>query len=74
VRLARGVLWREDMMLWTLVAVPAAFLVFPRLARGRRGRRALLPFDPISTLQVEMLRKQSRKTKAALDAATRLLH
>jgi hypothetical protein len=58
-------------MKWLLLAVVVlAFAV--RFAR-RRGRFAVSPSDPVSTLHLDMSRKQSKETKAALDAASSTL-
>ena len=61
------------MTLWILAALTLALLVLPLLVLGRSGRLKPLPFEPLSTLHTALRRKQSKKTRAALDAATVLL-
>lgn len=62
----------DHVMKWLLLAVVVlAFAV--RFARNRHRRFAVSPSDPVSTLHLDMSRKQSRETKAALDAASSTL-
>jgi hypothetical protein len=61
----------DHAMMWLLLAVVVlAFAI--RFARRHR-RFAVSPSDPVSTLHLDMSRKQSRETKAALDAASSTL-
>lgn len=59
-------------MAWLLLA-GLVFLVVRRLARRRRMPFLILPSESISTIHVEMSKKQTAKTKAALEAATAAL-
>jgi hypothetical protein len=54
---------------WLLLAAVGFALVF-RLARRRRSLFVVSPSESISTLHVAMSRKQTAKTRAALEAAT----
>jgi hypothetical protein len=59
-------------MTWFLLAAVAlAFAV--RLARHRYRRFAVSPSHPVSTLHADLWRKQSKKKKDALDAASSTL-
>jgi hypothetical protein len=62
----------ERMMMWLLIAAVALVLVL-RLVRRRRTLFTVLPSDSISTIHVEMTRKHTAKTKAALESATESL-
>ena len=59
-------------MTWFLLAAVALALVV-RFARHRHRRFVVSHSQPISTLHVNLSRKQSIKTKAALDAASSTL-
>ena len=59
-------------MAWVLLAGLAFALVF-RLARRRRELFTVSPFESISTIHVEMTKKQTAKKRAALEAATAAL-
>jgi hypothetical protein len=59
-------------MTWLLLsAIALAFAV--RFARRRRRIFTVAPSESISTLHLEMSRKHTTKTRAALDAATAAL-
>ncbi len=60
-------------MLWIVTVVVFVFVVLPRLLRRRREVVAVLPSQPISTMNSTRSRKTKKETKAALDAATSLL-
>lgn len=59
-------------MAWALLA-GVAFVLVLRFARRRRKLFTVLPSESISTIHLEMTKKQSAKTRAALDAATAAL-
>jgi hypothetical protein len=59
-------------MTWLLL-VGVAFVVVFRLARRRRALFTVSPSESISTLHVDLTRKRTAKTRAALDAATAAL-
>jgi hypothetical protein len=59
-------------MAWLLL-VGIAFVVVFRFARRRRTLFTVLPSESISTIHVEMTRKHTAKTRAALEAATAAL-
>jgi len=59
-------------MVWLLLAGIALVVVF-RFARRRRTLFTVLPSMSISTIHVEMARKHTAKTRAALEAATEAL-
>jgi hypothetical protein len=59
-------------MVWALLAV-LAFVFVLRLARRRRTLFTVLPSESISTIHFELSRRQTAKTRAALDAATAAL-
>lgn len=59
-------------MTWFLLAA-FALAVVVRFGRHRRRRVAVSASHPVSTLHVGMSRKQSRRTKDALDAASSTL-
>ncbi|HSD20692.1 MAG TPA: hypothetical protein VLC54_11675 [Anaeromyxobacter sp.] len=58
-------------MKWLLLAVVVLGFAI-RFARRHR-HLAVSPSDPVSTLHLDMSRKQSKETKAALDAASSTL-
>ncbi len=59
-------------MTWFLLA--AVTVVFAiRLVRHRHRRDAVSPSEAVSTLHVDMSKRHSRETKAALDAASSTL-
>ncbi|HEX9289222.1 MAG TPA: hypothetical protein VF904_06860 [Anaeromyxobacteraceae bacterium] len=59
-------------MAWVLVAgVVLAFVL--RFARRRRSVFTVLPSDSVSTMPLAMSKRQTAKTRAALDAATAAL-
>jgi hypothetical protein len=58
-------------MTWFLLAA-VALAIAVRFARRTR-RFAVSPSHPVSTLHMDLSRKQSSKTKAALDAASSTL-
>lgn len=58
-------------MMWFLLAAVALAIVV-RVARRSR-RFAVSPSFPISTFHMDLSRRQTRKTKAALDAASSTL-
>jgi hypothetical protein len=55
-------------MIWTLLLVPAVLLILPRLLQLGPA-----PLEPLAALQLASSRATKRK-RAALDAATRLLN
>jgi hypothetical protein len=57
---------------WLLLAALAVVLVLAA-ARRRRTLFTLLPSESISTIHVELSKKHTAKTRAALDAATAAL-
>jgi hypothetical protein len=59
-------------MAWVLLG-GVAFALVLRLVRRRRTLFTVLPSESISTIHVEMSKKHSAKTRAALDAATSAL-
>ncbi len=59
-------------MKWFLLAGLVVALAV-RFARRRRRRFTVSASDPVSTLRVDMSRKQSKETRAALDAASSAL-
>lgn len=59
-------------MTWFLLAA-IALAVVVRFGRQRHRRVAVFPSHPVSTLHVDMSRKQSKRTKDALDAASSTL-
>jgi hypothetical protein len=58
-------------MQWVLLAAVAVLIVVRFARRGRRFAVSASP--PVSTLTLDVSRRQSRKTKAALDAASSTL-
>jgi hypothetical protein len=59
-------------MMW-LVLFVCAFVVVLRLARRRRALSVVDRSQPMSTIHGGMSKRQSAKTRAALDAATACL-
>ncbi len=60
-------------MLWALVgSLVSAFVLF-RLGRRRRELIEVSPSEPISPMHLEFSKKRTGDTKAALDAASKLL-
>jgi hypothetical protein len=58
-------------MLWLVLAAVALAIV---VRASRRSRRfAVTTSYPVSTLHMDLSRKQTRKTRAALDAASSTL-
>jgi hypothetical protein len=58
-------------MAWLmLVGLIVIFVFAHRFARHRRSLFTMLPSESISTFHVEISRRQTAKTRAALDAAT----
>ena len=55
-----------------LVALALAGVIF-WFVRRRRDTVTVLPGDPVSTLHGERLKKSSKRSRAALDAASRML-
>ena len=60
-------------MLWVLVGVLVLAFVLQRAGRRRRGVIDVVPSEPISPIHLELSRKRTGDTKAALDAASELL-
>jgi hypothetical protein len=60
-------------MAWLLLLGGFAFIIVLRLARRRRAQFTVRPSEPISTIHLEMSKKQTAKVRAALDAATSAL-
>ncbi len=56
-------------MKWFLLA-GLILAIAARLARHRQRRFTVSRSDPVSTLHMDMSKKQSKKTRAALDAAS----
>jgi hypothetical protein len=56
------------MMWFVLAGIGVAVVV--GLGRHRQRRVAVFPSHPVSTLHVDMSRRQSKQTQAALDAAS----
>ena len=56
-------------MAWLLLA-GIAFVVVLRFARRRRTLFTVLPSESISTIHVELSKRQTAKKRAALEAAT----
>jgi hypothetical protein len=54
-----------------LAGVVFAFVL--RFAKRRRARFTVLPSESISTIHLEMSKRQTAKTRAALDAASAAL-
>jgi hypothetical protein len=59
-------------MKWFLLAAIVVALA-ARFGRLRQRRVAVFPSHPVSTLHVDMSKKQSKQTQAALDAASSTL-
>jgi hypothetical protein len=59
-------------MVWMLFGA-VVFVLVIRLARRRRRLFTVSSSDSISTIHLEMTKKQTAKTRAALDAATAAL-
>ena len=59
-------------MAWLALAALAIVLVL-RFSRRRRTLFTVLPFESISTIHLEMSKRQTAKKRAALDAATAAL-
>ena len=59
-------------MAWLLL-VGIAFVVVLRFARRRRTLFTVLPSESISTIHVELSKRQTAKKRAALEAATEAL-
>jgi hypothetical protein len=55
-------------MTWLLAGI--AFVVVLRFARRRRTLFTVLPSESISTIHVELSKRQTAKKRAALEAAT----
>lgn len=60
-------------MLWVLVGVLVSGFVLLRLARRRREVVDVVASEPISPIHLELSKKRTGDTKAALDAASELL-
>ncbi len=60
-------------MLWVLVAVSISGVVLLLLGRRRRELIDVVASEPISPIHLELSKKRTGDTKAALDAATELL-
>jgi hypothetical protein len=60
-------------MLWVLVGVSTSAFVLFWLGRRRRELVEVLPSEPISPMHLELSKKRTGETKAALAAATELL-
>jgi hypothetical protein len=58
-------------MVWLVLAAVALAVVVRASRRG--GRFAVSPSYPVSTLHMDLSKKQTRKTRAALDAASSTL-
>ncbi len=61
------------MMLWVLVGALVSGFVLLRLKRRRRALIDVVPSEPISPIHLELSKKRTGDTKAALDAASGLL-
>jgi hypothetical protein len=59
-------------MVWVLLAA-VAFAIVLRFARRRRTLFSVVPSESISTIHVELSKRQTARTRAALDAATAAL-
>ena len=59
-------------MIWFIVGVVVLGLAV-RLLRRRRALFMVLPSESISTMHLEMSKRHSAKTRAALDVATEAL-
>jgi hypothetical protein len=59
-------------MAWLLLAGLCVVVVL-RFARRRRALFTVLPSESISTFNLQMSKRQTAKTRAALDAATATL-
>lgn len=59
-------------VLWLLL-VPLLVIAVGGLMRRRRKVVSISPSETLSTLHTERSRKTTKETKAALDAATRML-
>lgn len=59
-------------MAWLLLTGIVIVLAL-RLARRRRSRFMVLPSESISTIHVELSKRQPARTRAALEAATATL-
>jgi hypothetical protein len=55
--------------MWVLLAV-VALVILVLFARRRRALFTVSPSDAISTMHLEMTKRQTAKKRAALDAAT----
>ncbi len=60
-------------MVWVLVALLVAVLVVSRIARRHRESFPVSASEPISTMHLEMAKKRTGETKAALAAANKIL-
>jgi len=60
-------------MAWLLLLVPLLVIVVAVLMRRRRQTVSISSSETISTLHADLSKKATKETKAALDAATRLL-
>ncbi len=58
-------------MMWLLAALASGFAL--RFGRRRRVLFTVLPSESISTIHVQMSKRQTAKTRAALEAATATL-
>lgn len=56
-------------MSWVLLGI-VVFAVVVRLAKRRRAQFTMLPSEPLSTMHLQMAKKHTSRTRAALDAAT----
>ncbi|MFL5264766.1 MAG: hypothetical protein ACJ79R_02400 [Anaeromyxobacteraceae bacterium] len=56
-------------MSWVVLGV-IVFAVIVRLAKRRRAQFTMLPSEPLSTMHLQMAKKHTSRTRAALDAAT----
>lgn len=60
-------------MLWVLVGILISGVVLLLLGRRRRGLVDVVASEPISPIHLELSKKRTGDTKAALEAATELL-
>ncbi len=60
-------------MLWVLVGALVSSFVLLRLTRRRREVVDVVASEPISPIHLELSKKRTGDTKAALDAASELL-
>jgi len=59
-------------MIWFLLG-GAMLAIAVRLLRRRRALFPVLPSEPVSTMHLELSKRQSARTRQALDVATQAL-